>query len=231
MRSIDNLPVARITGGVVIVYVLYRCAKALATSISWRSALVTRDLPGPKNESLFWGNVQRIFKAGTEIGVTEEAWEAEYGHAFVYRTLFSVRFLSPPLWNACLIQVDWVTRQTCVVSTTDPRAASYVLTHTSDFPKPFDSKKNVETTGLVAILQRGEYPGRIGRHLALIPHLWTQVSCSLEVTHSSRNFHLTDTTLSVKFRGRTQATGTPMFHTSSYHHLTELSHAHRERSW
>src|ERR1700753_2117980 len=106
MRSFDNLPAVRITGGAAVVYVVYRCAKALATSISWRSALVTRDLPGPKSESLIWGNIKRIFSA--EPAVTEEAWEAEFGHAFVYRTLFSVRVcLFENKFRTCFI-IDWV---------------------------------------------------------------------------------------------------------------------------
>ena len=55
-----------------------------------------RDLPGPKNKSWIYGNLEEIRKADTSA--MHERWTEEYGNVIVYKTIFCVsgkRFHSP----------------------------------------------------------------------------------------------------------------------------------------
>ncbi|KAG8928188.1 hypothetical protein FRC02_007264 [Tulasnella sp. 418] len=79
-----------------------------------------KDLPGPeKNDSLFWGNLKKIFVA--PAGVVHEEWAAKYGPTFTYRGFLSARRFF----------------------TMDPRAVNHVLTHSIDYPKPEALRTNL----------------------------------------------------------------------------------------
>jgi hypothetical protein len=47
-----------------------------------------RHLPGPRNESLIFGNLRRIFAA--QNSVVHEAWAEKHGPTYVYRGFLSV---------------------------------------------------------------------------------------------------------------------------------------------
>ncbi|KAG8960638.1 hypothetical protein FRC03_006310 [Tulasnella sp. 419] len=79
-----------------------------------------KDLPGPeKNDSLFWGNLKKIFVA--PAGVVHEEWAAKYGPTFTYRGFLSARRFF----------------------TMDPRAVNHILTHSIDYPKPEALRTNL----------------------------------------------------------------------------------------
>lgn len=48
-----------------------------------------RHLPGPPNDSLFWGNFKRIREA--DDSVLQDQWVAQYGSTISFRGLFGVR--------------------------------------------------------------------------------------------------------------------------------------------
>jgi hypothetical protein len=52
----------------------------------WFSALCY--LPGPKSDSIIWGNLKSVINA--RPGMQHEAWEAEFGHVYSYSTMLSV---------------------------------------------------------------------------------------------------------------------------------------------
>lgn len=57
-------------------------------------AIVTtplRRLPGPPNDSLFWGNTKRLREA--DEGVLQDEWIAQYGPTISYRGIFGVCFI------------------------------------------------------------------------------------------------------------------------------------------
>ncbi|KAG9098412.1 hypothetical protein FS749_003864 [Ceratobasidium sp. UAMH 11750] len=78
-----------------------------------------RQLTGPKNDSLIFGNMRRIFAA---LGSTlHEEWMEEYGTTFAYRGFLSSYRLF----------------------TTDSRALSFIMTQSSTFPKPESLRKGI----------------------------------------------------------------------------------------
>ncbi|KAG8703084.1 hypothetical protein FRC09_004364 [Ceratobasidium sp. 395] len=99
-----------------IAYVLGALAVLKTAQLSYdpiqRMFSPLRHLPGPKNDSLIFGNLRRIF-AAPALAVHEE-WLEQYGSTYVYRIFFSA----------------------CRLFTSDTRAMSYILTQSNDFPKP-----------------------------------------------------------------------------------------------
>ncbi|QRV98590.1 cytochrome P450 family protein [Ceratobasidium sp. AG-Ba] len=78
-----------------------------------------RHLPGPKNESLMFGNLKRIFAAPNSV--VHEAWVEEYGPTYVYRGFASSYRLY----------------------TLDPRALTFIMTQTNSFPKPENVRRSL----------------------------------------------------------------------------------------
>ncbi|KAF8604787.1 cytochrome P450 [Ceratobasidium sp. AG-I] len=78
-----------------------------------------RHLRGPKNESLVFGNLKRIF--GAQNSVLHEEWVGEYGLTFAYRGFLSSYRLY----------------------TVDTRALNFIMTQTNSFAKPEAVRRNL----------------------------------------------------------------------------------------
>ncbi|KAN0094981.1 Cytochrome P450 [Tylopilus felleus] len=78
-----------------------------------------RHLHGPKGTSWIYGNLQEIFVA--ENSVLHEEWVKQYGNTLRYKGLFNSNRLF----------------------TMDLRAINHVLTHSSDYQKPFQARYNL----------------------------------------------------------------------------------------
>ncbi|GJJ14105.1 hypothetical protein Clacol_008362 [Clathrus columnatus] len=78
-----------------------------------------RALPGPKSKSLLWGHLQDIFKSGPAEAHLK--WTYEYGFTFVYKGFLNRDRLT----------------------TLDPKALTYILNHSYDFPKPEEVRANL----------------------------------------------------------------------------------------
>ncbi|EJD52005.1 cytochrome P450 [Auricularia subglabra TFB-10046 SS5] len=85
-----------------------------------------RDLPGPPNESILWGNLRKIFKA--ENSVIHEQWSKEYGNTLRYHAFLGALRLY----------------------TTDTRALAHILNNTQVWQKP-----GMVRRGLAQILGEG----------------------------------------------------------------------------
>ncbi|KAG8703083.1 hypothetical protein FRC09_004363 [Ceratobasidium sp. 395] len=78
-----------------------------------------RQLTGPKNESLIFGHMKRIFAASG--WVIQEEWMERYGATFAYRSFLSSYRLF----------------------TTDTRALAFIMTQSNSFPKPEMLRKGI----------------------------------------------------------------------------------------
>ncbi|KAG8744389.1 hypothetical protein FRC12_014811 [Ceratobasidium sp. 428] len=78
-----------------------------------------RQLTGPKNESLIFGHMKRIFAASG--WVIQEEWMGRYGATFAYRSFLSSYRLF----------------------TTDTRALAFIMTQSNSFPKPEMLRKGI----------------------------------------------------------------------------------------
>uniref|UniRef100_A0A0W0FNH7 Cytochrome p450 n=2 Tax=Moniliophthora roreri TaxID=221103 RepID=A0A0W0FNH7_MONRR len=79
----------------------------------WEELVISplNDLPGPPNDSLFWGNVKQIRKA--EVSVLHEKWIEEYGPTIRFKVFFGANRLY----------------------TTDTKALNHVLTNHYDYQR------------------------------------------------------------------------------------------------
>ncbi|CAE6464609.1 unnamed protein product [Rhizoctonia solani] len=92
-----------------------------------------RQLPGPPNESLIFGNLKRIFAAPNSV--IHEAWLKEYGSTLTYRGFLSSYRLF----------------------TVDPRALSYIMSQPGSFPKPENVRRNLaDVLGEGLLFSEGE---------------------------------------------------------------------------
>nr|AVZ23853.1 cytochrome P450 [Thanatephorus cucumeris] len=78
-----------------------------------------RELPGPSNESVIFGNLKRVFAAPNSV--IHEAWLKEYGSTLAYRGFLSSYRLF----------------------TVDPRALSYIMSQPGSFPKPENVRRSL----------------------------------------------------------------------------------------
>ncbi|KAH9885221.1 cytochrome P450 [Cubamyces lactineus] len=85
-----------------------------------------RELPGPPSDHWFFGNLKAVQEE--DNSVPQERWVAQYGQNIMYRGFFN----SDRLW------------------TMDTRALNHILTHSADYQKPEDARRN-----LAKILGRG----------------------------------------------------------------------------
>lgn len=103
---------------VALIYIAYLVGKLIYRLASpLRSPL--RTLPGPKSPSFIWGQLKGIYKSGpSEIHLK---WAYEHGPTIAYQALFGRYRLM----------------------TMDPKALTYILNHSYDFPKPDEVRENV----------------------------------------------------------------------------------------
>lgn len=86
-----NIPFLKLLAAAAATLVVYGTWKVVAfLTKPWRSNL--RYLPGPKNDSFFWGNMRQIQKA--ESQTLHEEWAREYGSTFKYKGFFLVCFFN-----------------------------------------------------------------------------------------------------------------------------------------
>ncbi|KAI1792352.1 cytochrome P450 [Ganoderma leucocontextum] len=78
-----------------------------------------RNLPGPRMTSLVWGNMKEIIDE--DNSVPQERWVAEHGPTIMYRGFLGL----DRLW------------------TMDPRALNHIMTHSADYQKPSQARRNL----------------------------------------------------------------------------------------
>ncbi|KAJ7065420.1 cytochrome P450 [Mycena amicta] len=98
----------------VVVYAVYQLTRSLYDAIF--SPL--RDFPGPKSESLFYGN----FKQMGDDPLLMDKWRAQYGPFFKFRSLFNLSNLY----------------------TSDPKALTHILYKTDIYQKAPNTRHNAE---------------------------------------------------------------------------------------
>ncbi|KAI0742833.1 cytochrome P450 [Daedaleopsis nitida] len=84
------------------------------------SKTALQNLPGPPSDNWFWGNIKVIQQQ--DNSVPQERWAHEYGSVnLMYRGILGI----PRLW------------------TLDTRALNHILTHSVDYQKPEESRRNL----------------------------------------------------------------------------------------
>ncbi|KAI0329991.1 cytochrome P450 [Cubamyces sp. BRFM 1775] len=105
-----------------LIALLYKVGPALLRACT----TPLKNLPGPPSEHWFFGNLKTI--QVEDNSVPQERWLSQYGQTIMYRGFFNIE----RLW------------------TMDTRALNHILTHSADYQKPEDARRN-----LARILGRG----------------------------------------------------------------------------
>jgi cytochrome P450 len=119
----------------VVAYATYRALRYLS------SPSPLRDIPGPPNPSVIFGNFKELAAvSGTDgfIGLKEK-WAREYGHTVGYRILFNVR----PRSASVSRNVNPERLQRVRVFTVDPKAISHVLMRSDLYWKPESLRRDL----------------------------------------------------------------------------------------
>ncbi|KAI0329989.1 cytochrome P450 [Cubamyces sp. BRFM 1775] len=106
----------------ILIILLHKLGPSLVRA--YTTAL--KNLPGPPSDHWFFGNLKTIQEE--DNSVPQERWTAQYGQNLIYRGFFN----TDRLW------------------TMDTRALNHILTHSVDYQKPEDARRN-----LAKILGRG----------------------------------------------------------------------------
>ncbi len=101
-------------------------------------------------KSLVWGNMKEIIDE--DNSVPQERWVAEYGPTIMYRGFLGVRASTP---SGLPLSAVSLKRGACIqydrLWTMDTRALNHIMTHSADYQKPSDARRN-----LARILGKGE---------------------------------------------------------------------------
>ncbi|KAG8744252.1 hypothetical protein FRC12_014843, partial [Ceratobasidium sp. 428] len=120
-----------------------------------------RQLTGPKNESLIFGHMKRIFAASG--WVIQEEWMEKYGTTFAYRSFLSSYRLF----------------------TTDTRALAFIMTQSNSFPKPEMLRK-----GIANLLGEGILFAEFDTHKRQVsPYFALSISSLLNNINSLASYH------------------------------------------
>ncbi|KAF7792238.1 hypothetical protein EIP86_003274 [Pleurotus ostreatoroseus] len=128
-----------------------------------------RRLPGPPRDSLFFGNFKAILKA--DNSVLQEKWVAEYGDVIAYPGVFGV-------WR---------------LVTLDTKALNHILTHSSIYQKPEQSRYHLaRTVGPGVLVAEAE------QHRLQLRDIWaSQATIADEVARIDVLTWLSKTTLDI----------------------------------
>ncbi|EKM59789.1 uncharacterized protein PHACADRAFT_138020 [Phanerochaete carnosa HHB-10118-sp] len=117
--------------GALVAFALYKLVRFI-----WNiNTSPLRHLPGPPNDSLFWGNMRTIEKE--EHSVVQERWAEQYGHSIAYKGVFGA-------WRL------W---------TVDTRALNHVMTHSTIYQRPPHARYFLSRlVGPGILVAEGAYP-------------------------------------------------------------------------